>query len=146
VRGDSPNWVVHSHDFAFRHDAGREADTVIADTSVWVDHLRRSSPILSDRLSAADVWTHPYVIGELACGTLRDRARILAYLDDLPSAPIVDHREALAFLEMHRLAGMGIGWIDVHLLASAALARQQIWTLDRRLARAAQHVGVGAAI
>ena len=85
--------------------------------------------------------THPFVIGELACGNLRNRREVLALLGRLPSAPAATQAEALAFLERRRLMGRGIGFVDVHLLASAVLAAPaRLWTLDRRLAAIAREL------
>jgi predicted nucleic acid-binding protein len=95
---------------------------VLADTSVWVDHFRRRSTRLSDLLETMQVWTHPFVIGELACGTLSRRAEVLGLVEALPQLPPADHEEVLAFVAAHRLHGRGLGWIEVHLLASARLA------------------------
>jgi predicted nucleic acid-binding protein len=106
---------------------------MLVDTSVWVDHFRRGNDLLADRLRGGEVWTHPFVIGELACGTLARRREILALLAALPHAPLRDHQEVLEFVESHRLMAQGIGWIDVHLLASATLGGFPVWTLDRRL-------------
>ncbi|MGH8219500.1 MAG: type II toxin-antitoxin system VapC family toxin [Steroidobacteraceae bacterium] len=110
---------------------------MLVDTSVWVDHLRRRNGALIDLLDQAQVWTHTFVIGELACGDLAQRAKILGLLAALPHVPIAAHDEVLAFVEAHRLMGRGLGWIDVHLLASARLARLPFWTLDKRLAAVA---------
>jgi hypothetical protein len=106
---------------------------VLVDTSVWVDHFRRGNDLLADRLRGGGVWTHPFVIGELACGTLAGRREILALLAALPHAPLRDHQEVVEFVESHRLMAQGIGWIDVHLLASATVGGIPVWTLDRRL-------------
>jgi predicted nucleic acid-binding protein len=112
---------------------------ILVDTSVWVEHLRAGSARLARELEAGRVLVHPCVIGELACGTLRDRAHVLTLLTRLPSAPTVSHAEALAFLEARALMGRGIGFIDVHLLASVALAgTARLWTRDQRLARVAR--------
>ena len=113
---------------------------MLVDTSVWVDHFRRGNKLLEERLRGGDVWTHPFVIGELACGNLRRRNEILALMAALPRTPLVDHDVAMAFIESRRLAGQGIGWIDVHLLASATLARIPVWTLDRRLEAVARRL------
>ena len=88
------------------------------------------------------VVSHPFVIGELACGALRQRAAILALLAELPVTTMATHAEALAFIEARRLMGRGLGYIDVHLLAAAALDRLPIWTLDRRLDVVAKALGV----
>ena len=106
---------------------------MLVDTSVWVDHLRRGNDLLADRLRGGEVWAHPFVIGELACGTLERRREILGLLAALPHAPLLDHQEVLDFVESRQLMAQGIGWIDVHLLASATLGRLPVWTLDRRL-------------
>lgn len=107
---------------------------MLVDTSVWVDHLRRRSATLVALLEQAQVWTHAFVVGELACGNLAQRHKLLSALTALPHAPVAGHDEVLAFLENHRLMGRGLGWVDVHLLASARLARLPFWTLDKRLA------------
>jgi len=113
---------------------------MLVDTSVWIDHLRRGNPALAAALETGKVSSHPFIIGELACGNLRNRNRILSLLADLPQAPVAGHVEVMAFVAAHELMGHGLGWIDVHLLASAALARSPLWTLDRRLAAAADRL------
>ncbi len=113
---------------------------MLVDTSVWVDHLRHGNETLARRLSAGDVRVHPFVIGELACGHLARRAEILSLLAALPQVPVVSHAEALEFLASQALSGQGLGWVDVHLLASARLARVAVWTLDRRLHAAARRI------
>jgi predicted nucleic acid-binding protein len=110
---------------------------MLVDTSVWVDHLRRRNVTLAGLLDQTQVWTHAFVIGELACGNLAQRGKILDALAALPQVPIASHDETLAFLEAHRLMGRGLGWIDVHLLASAKLAKLPFWTMDKRLASVA---------
>jgi predicted nucleic acid-binding protein len=92
------------------------------------------------------VWTHPFVIGELACGNLARREEVLTALDALPQAPVVDHAEVRAFIEAHHLHGRGLGWVDVHLLASARLARLPFWTQDKRLATVARDLALHVAI
>lgn len=111
---------------------------MLVDTSVWIDHFRRKNARLSELLEAAQAWSHPFVIGELACGNLARRRDVLAYLDALPQAPLVDHDEVREFIETHRLSGHGLGWIDVHLLASARLGSLPFWTVDKRLAAIAR--------
>ncbi len=115
---------------------------ILADTSVWLDHFRRDNRRLRELLLDDVVLVHPFVVGELACGNLRQRAAILHYLAELPALPPIEHGEALGFVEAQCLAGAGIGWIDVHLLASAALGRAALWTLDRGLAAVAQRLGL----
>ncbi len=117
---------------------------LLADTSVWVDHLRRGNRQLVVALERESVLTHPYVIGELACGNLSRRREVLDLLGRLPAAPVATHAEALAFVEQRRLMGRGIGYVDVHLLAATALAQSaRLWTLDARLARVASDLNVG---
>lgn len=114
---------------------------MLVDTSVWIEHLRRRNRSLVAALEQGEVWSHQFVIGELACGNLKRRSEVLALLGALPEAPEVDHHEMLAFVDEHKLTGSGLGWIDVHLLASAALARVPLWTFDRRLAAADARLG-----
>ena len=111
---------------------------ILVDTSVWVDHLRRGSRDLATLLRDDDVACHPFVIGELACGHLRNRNEMLTLLAALPSLPKVDDDEVLTFIEDHRLTGAGLGLIDIHLLASCRLADVKLWTRDNRLAVAAE--------
>ena len=111
---------------------------ILVDTSIWVEHLRWGNAALSAELGIGRVLAHPFVIGELACGTLKHRREVLDLLSRLPSAPIATHAEALAFLEQRALMGRGIGFVDVHLLASTALAAPaRLWTHDKRLAAVA---------
>jgi predicted nucleic acid-binding protein len=115
---------------------------ILVDTSVWVDHLRQGIPLLGDLLTAGEVLTHPFVIGELACGNLTNRAEILKLLTSLPSVRVATHAEALHLVEAHRLHGRGLGWIDVHLLASALLSQAALWTRDRSLHAAVKILGI----
>jgi predicted nucleic acid-binding protein len=115
---------------------------ILVDTSVWVDHLRRGNRALAEALEVGVVATHPFVIGELACGTIRRRAEVLSLLARLDTMPVVDNAEARGLVEERRLMGRGIGWVDVHLLASSLLTRAQLWSLDRRLASIARELGV----
>ena len=116
---------------------------MLVDTSVWVDHLRRRNAVLVELLEQTRVWIHPFVIGELACGNLARRAVLLSSLGELPHVPMASHAEVLSFVEARRLAERGLGWIDMHLLASATLAKLAFWTVDRRLAAVAQELGLG---
>jgi predicted nucleic acid-binding protein len=115
---------------------------ILVDTSVWVEHLRRGSPPLAERLVAGEVLGHPFVTGEIACGTLRHRARVLESLQALPRAEVASDEEVLRLVEVRRLHGRGLGWVDVHLLASALLTRAALWTLDLALGEAARSAGV----
>ncbi len=116
---------------------------ILADTSVWVDHLRHANARMAALLWEGEVAGHPFVTGEIALGHLRHRKEILALLADLPQATLADHEDVLRFVEQRGLAGSGLGWVDVHLLAAAALDRSGLWTLDRRLAAAASRLGLG---
>jgi predicted nucleic acid-binding protein len=108
---------------------------ILVDTSVWVDHLRKGEPALVAALETGQVLMHPFVVGELACGSLNNRTEVLSLLHDLPQAPVATDAEALGFIDRHELMGRGIGYLDVHLLVSVALTDPaRIWTRDKRLA------------
>jgi len=115
---------------------------VLVDTSIWVNHFRSGNSHLQDLLDNTEVVCHPLVIGELACGNLKKRKEILALLAALPMAPEVDHEEALEFIEINKLMGKGIGFIDVMLLASSRLSALPIWTNDSKLKEAAQKLNI----
>ena len=115
---------------------------ILVDTTVWVDHLRGGDAQLAELLERGAVVMHPFVVGEIACGNLSDRSSILELLRDLPAAVVAEGEEVLGFIERHRLHGKGIGYVDVHLLASALLTkRASLWTRDKRLHMAAQELG-----
>ena len=115
----------------------------LADTSVWVNHLRANDPLLQALLEENQVLMHPMVIGELACGNLRDREQVLSLLKALPQISVADDEEMLFFIERHRLMGRGIGYVDAHLLAAAALFESaRLWTVDRRLRSVAADLGL----
>lgn len=112
---------------------------ILVDTSVWVDHLRRGDRQLTALLESASVLSHPFIVGEIACGTLADRKVVLELLQDLPAASVAETHEVLAFIEGHRLFGKGLGYVDVHLLAAVALTvGSSLWTRDKRLRSAAE--------
>ncbi len=113
---------------------------ILVDTSVWIDHLRTGNRRLQALLGDVEVLTHPFVVGELACGARYNRDEVLSLLRVLPEADAAEHAEVMSFLERERLYGRGIGWIDAHLLASARLSDAPLWTLDRRLS------GIAAAL
>ena len=115
---------------------------MLADTSVWIQHFRRGEPWLADRLSEGLVLMHPLVAGELACGNLKNRPAVLADLHALPLASLASNAEVLRFVEDRRLWGRGLGWMDVHLLASAVLSECEFRTLDKRLAQTARELGL----
>lgn len=116
---------------------------ILVDTSVWVDHLRRGDAALASLLQRSSVAMHPFVLGELACGSLQDRGMVLGLLRDLPAAVVAADAEVLHLIERRGLHGRGIGWVDMHLLASVLLTDgAQLWTRDRRLQDAAASIGV----
>jgi hypothetical protein len=117
---------------------------VLADTSVWVQHFRHGLPTLADRLGEGLILVHPFVSGELACGNLKNRRSILSDFQALPSAKPASNEEVLQLIEDRRLWGRGLGWVDVHLLASALLSHCGLWTLDKKLLEVAKELGVSA--
>ena len=110
---------------------------VLADTSVWIAHLRQKNIHLSALLDEAVVSVHPFIIGEIACGQLKNRREILSLLQALPEAPVVSPSELLHFIDKRDLAGSGIGLVDAHLLASSELMNVMLWTTDKPLQRVA---------
>jgi predicted nucleic acid-binding protein len=115
---------------------------ILVDTSVWVDHFRKGDPQLTGLLELGVVAIHPFVVGEIACGSLADRSTILELLQDLPASVVAESEEVLGFIERHRLHGKGIGYVDVHLLASVTLTDgAKLWTRDKRLHAAADELG-----
>ncbi len=115
---------------------------ILVDTSVWMDHLRYGLPRLATRLQDGEVLIHPWVMGELACGHLRDRRQVLSLLQGLPAAVVASDEEVLLLIERDQLMGRGIGYVDAHLLASTRLSRCHLWTQDRRLAAVAEEHGL----
>jgi predicted nucleic acid-binding protein len=115
---------------------------VLVDTSIWVGHLRQGSRQLEKLLLDAEVVCHPFIIGELACGNIKNRKEILSLLQSLPMAPIIEFNEFLYFIERNKLIGTGVGFVDVHLLASAQLSEIPLWTSDRRLKSVATKLNV----
>ncbi|EAQ98968.1 type II toxin-antitoxin system VapC family toxin [Congregibacter litoralis] len=110
----------------------------LVDTSVWIDHFRSDSSDLRRLLEDGMVVTHEFVIGELACGRLKDREAVLGFFESLPRVALVSHSEFLHFVGAHQLEGTGLNFVDIHLLASSRLTEGvQIWTRDERLSRAA---------
>jgi predicted nucleic acid-binding protein len=118
---------------------------ILVDTSVWVDHLRAGDRTLVRLLENSQVLVHPFVIGELALGNVRQRANLLAELQNLPPAPVASDQEVLRFIELHELFGLGIGYVDAHLLAAVRLsAGSSLWTRDKRLLAIAVHLGTAS--
>ena len=115
---------------------------VLVDTSVWIDHLRRADTELVALLQEASVLMHPAVLGELACGRIPNRQKLLALWLALPRVVTVSFEEAFGLVESRMLWGRGLGWTDIHLLASALVSRTTLWTRDRVLRRAAQELSI----
>jgi predicted nucleic acid-binding protein len=111
---------------------------ILVDTSVWVFHLRETHGGLVDLLDNGEVACHPFIVGELACGNLKNRTSVLSLLEALPMAFLVEHEEVLTFIGNHDLMGKGLGYIDVHLFASAVLTGLSLWTRDKKLEKAAE--------
>jgi predicted nucleic acid-binding protein len=117
---------------------------ILADTSVWIDHLRGAERGLAPLLEAAQVLMHPAVLGEIALGSLRQRAVVLGAMARLPAAVVATDAEVMVAIDHHALHGVGIGWVDAHLLASVLLTPgARLWSADRRLADAARRIGRG---
>lgn len=105
---------------------------VLVDTSVWIENFRKGHPRLEEMLNNTDVAIHPFIIGELACETIKNREEIRNLLQTLDSSPEISLQEILCFIEMNKLQGKGIGFIDVHLLASSLLSDFKLWTNDKK--------------
>jgi len=115
---------------------------ILVDTSVWVSHLRDGNTDLANLLNNGKVLCHPLIVGELACGNLKDRALIISFLQLLPMSIEAEHEEVLSFIENNRLMGKGIGYVDVQLIASAVLTGVPIWTFDKKLAQVADDLHI----
>lgn len=115
---------------------------VLVDTSVWVSHLRGSHPRMISLLNDGGVVCHPFIIGELSGGNLTNMSEILSLLHSLPMVNQAEHEEVLQFVESNDLMGRGLGYVDVHLLASAVLSGVPMWTLDKKLRAASSKLGV----
>jgi predicted nucleic acid-binding protein len=115
---------------------------ILVDTSIWVEHLRSGSEELASLLKKAEVLTHPFVIGELCLGNLKNRREIVSLLQELPIASLAENHEVLDLIESRKLMGHGIGWVDTHLLASALLSGSPLWTADRKLRSLCASLGI----
>jgi predicted nucleic acid-binding protein len=115
---------------------------ILVDTSVWINHLRDGNKHLEELLFKGKVMSHAHFIGELACGNIKNRKEILSLIRALPLAPLIEFNEYLFFIEEHKLNEKGIGFVDIHLLASAKLAQIKLWTTDKRLNSAATDLGI----
>ncbi len=115
---------------------------VLVDTSVWVRHLREGDPDLKRLLNDGQVMCHPYVVGELACGNMKNRREVLSLMRLLPPATPALHEEILRFIELNHLMGKGLGYIDVHLSASALLTGVPLFSYDKRLDEVNEVLGI----
>jgi predicted nucleic acid-binding protein len=115
---------------------------ILLDTSIWVDHLRRGDSLVIQVLESGHAASHAFVIGELACGNLQSRMRVIDLLQALPQLALATDDEVLYFIERHKLMARGIGYVDAHLLAAAAIGRSLLWTRDKRLREIATELGV----
>jgi hypothetical protein len=112
---------------------------ILVDSSVWIHHLRAGEPRLVELLNTGRALAHPFVIGELACGNLKNRKTVLSLLQDLPAVPVATDDEVLFFIERHGLMARGMGYVDVHLLSAVSLAgTARLWTRDKRLCAIAE--------
>lgn len=116
---------------------------ILVDTSVWIDHLRAGDAALTAFLNEGQVLMHPFVLGEIALGHLRKRQLILGDLLALPQVAVAADAEVLTFIQRHQLSGLGIGWVDAHLLAAVRLTPDaQLWTRDKRLGDVSARMGM----
>ncbi|MEW6352431.1 MAG: type II toxin-antitoxin system VapC family toxin [Thermodesulfobacteriota bacterium] len=115
---------------------------VLVDTSVWVRHLREGDPDLKQLLNGGQVMCHPYIVGELACGNMKNRREVLSLMQLLPPATPAQHEEVLRFIEWNHLMGKGLGYIDVHLSASALLTGVPLFSYAKRLDEVNEVLGI----
>jgi len=114
---------------------------ILADTSVWIEHLNSGKGSLNQLLESGEVGTHPFVIGELACGSIKNRREILHLLDVLPAFPLASNSEVRDLIESRRLYSKGIGWVDAHLIAAVLLSpHSKLLTKDKRLGFVADEI------
>ena len=118
-------------------------DFVLVDTSVWIKHLREGDQNLIRLLEQGLVACHPFIIGEIACGGIKNRFEIINLLNDLPSTEIIDHSDIMEFIESRKIMNKGIGYIDVHLLGSALVSDTPLWTFDKALRKTAIKFSIG---
>lgn len=115
---------------------------VLVDTSVWIDHFFKSNLRLTGLLKEGYVFIHPFITGELACGNIKNRNEILKLLHSLPQIKISNHNEILYFIEKNKLYGKGLGYIDIHLLASCKLDNAKLYTHDKKLIHVAKNLHI----
>jgi len=117
-------------------------DFILVDTSVWIKHLREGDKNLVRLLEQGSVACHPFIVGELACGGIKNRHEIIGLLNDLPLTDILDHDDIMEFIEYRKIMNKGIGYVDVHLLASALVSETPLWTFDKALKKVANHLSI----
>jgi predicted nucleic acid-binding protein len=115
---------------------------ILADTSVWIDYFRAGLPELAERLRRGNVVIHPFVVGELACGNFSNRDVTLELFQQLRAVVVAEHDEVMNFIRARELHGRGVGYVDIHLLASATIEACQLWTRDKRLHALATSLGI----
>lgn len=115
---------------------------VLADTSVWISHFRDKNPPHRSLLMEGLIICHPFIIGDLACGNLKNRDEILSLLEALPEATKASHEEIMRFIERNQLMGIDLDYVDAHLLASARLSTALLWTKNKNLQKAADHLNI----
>ncbi|MEZ5535424.1 MAG: type II toxin-antitoxin system VapC family toxin [Thiolinea sp.] len=119
---------------------------ILVDTSVWIDHLRSGEPQLMNYLQQGQVVMHKMVLGELACGNLQNRKQLIGLWSALPAAVSASHAEVMLCIEQRKLMGRGIGYVDIHLLASVMLTGStKLWSRDKRLDKVASELGLSLA-
>jgi predicted nucleic acid-binding protein len=119
------------------------SDFILVDTSVWINHLREGDQNLTELLEQGLVACHPFIVGEIACGGIKNRHEIIDLLNDLPSTEIIDHADIMEFIENRKIMNIGIGYIDVHLLGSALVSDTPLWTFDKALRKIAIQFSIG---
>lgn len=115
---------------------------VLVDTSVWVSHLRHGNSRLQKLLQESKVVSHPFIVGELACGNISNRFEITSLMQSLPILDVAENEELLLFIEHKKMMGTGLGFVDVHLMAAAMLAGIPLWTHDKKLKQACSHLNI----
>ena len=118
------------------------SDFVLVDTSVWIKHLREGDKNLIQLLEQGLVACHPFIIGELACGGIKNRHEIISLLNDLPSTDVLDHYEIMEFIEYRQIMNKGIGYVDAHLVGSALVSETPLWTFDKALRKIAHQLSI----
>ena len=115
---------------------------VLVDTSVWIDHFHKTNLNLSNLLEEGFVFVHPFIIGELACGNIKNRKEIFRLLQSLPQIKVTEHDEIIYFIENNKLYGKGLGYIDIHLLASCKIDNAKLYSRDKKLITVAKELHV----